>query len=49
MEIVYAIIVTVIIIGAVIAYGAYEFGLNKLECSIVAIGGLVLAILSFWW
>lgn len=49
MEIIITIIVLVIILGGVLIYGAVEFGLNKLECSIVAIGGMALAILSFWW
>ena len=49
MEIIYAIAFLVILIGAVLVYGAIEFGLNKTECAIVAIGGIALAILSFWW
>ncbi len=49
MEIIYTIIVLVIILGAVLIYGAVEFGLNKTECTLVAIGGIALAILSFWW
>ena len=49
MEIIYAIAFLVILIGAVLVYGAREFGLNKTECSMVAIGGTLLAIASFWW
>ncbi len=49
MEIMWAIIVLVIIIGGVLIYGAKEFGLNKEECAIVAVGGIVLFVLSLWW
>ena len=49
MEIIYAIIVLVTIIGGVLIYGARELGLSKTECAIVAIGGLALSIASFWW
>ena len=49
MDIVIALVVVVIILGAVLIYGAKEFGLNKTECSLVAVGGIALAILSFWW
>lgn len=49
MEIIVALAVVVILLGGVILYGAKEFGLNKTECSIVVIGGTLLAIASFWW
>lgn len=49
MEIIIALIVVTILLGAVLVYGAKEFGLNKTECSLVAVGGIALAILSFWW
>ena len=49
MDIVIALVVVVIILGAVLIYGAKEFGLNKTECTMVAVGGLILAIASFWW
>ena len=49
MEIIYAIVFLVLLLGGVILYGAKEFGLNKTECSIVVIGGTILAIASFWW
>ena len=49
MDIVIALVVVVVLLGAVLVYGAKEFGLNKTECSLVAVGGIALAILSFWW
>lgn len=49
MEIIYAIVFLVLLLGGVLIYGAKEFGLNKTECSIVVIGGTLLAIASFWW
>ena len=49
MEIIWAIIVLVVIIGGVLIYGAKEFGLCKEECTIVAVGGIVLFVLSLWW
>lgn len=49
MEIIYAIVFLVLLLGGVLIYGAKEFGLNKTECSIVVIGGTILAIASFWW
>jgi uncharacterized membrane-anchored protein YhcB (DUF1043 family) len=49
MEIIWSIIVIMAILGLFIGYVANQFGLNKLECSLVAVGGTALAILSFWW
>ena len=49
MEIIWSIIVIMAILGLFIGYVANQFGLNKLECTLVAIGGIALAILSFWW
>lgn len=49
MEIIWSSILVMAILGLFIAYTANQFGLNKLECSLVALGGAALAILSFWW
>ncbi len=49
MNIAIALLFLVVLLGGVLIYGAREFGLNKLECTLVATGGIALAILSFWW
>ena len=49
MDIAIALVFLVVLLGGVLIYGAREFGLNKTECSTVAIGGTLLAIASFWW
>ncbi len=45
MEIMWAIIVLVIIIGGVLIHGAKEFGLSKEECANVAVDGIVLFVI----
>ena len=49
MDIAIALVFLVVLLGGVLIYVAKEFDLNKLECTLIATGGIALAILSFWW